>query len=136
MREGLIFKPQQQPQRPDNIIPPNILFLEKIARLEAELKELKKQIAVADEEKIEFLKIRSLDIKKQIDNYHRSLGKYRKTDKFNSLKELAGEEKVAEVIDFKSRNQRPETESAGVGNNFLKDLEEFKNKKRADSQNQ
>lgn len=116
-------------QQPEQSLTPDMKFLNKLTELEAKKKELEKKIKSADENEKNFLLMSLEEVNKRIESYHQSFGKYRRQGKINSLKTDAGEETVAEVMNFKSTNRQPETEAAGIGKNFLKDLERFKKAK-------
>lgn len=132
MGENLSFESQQQPNKN---VTPDMLFLNKLAELRVEQENIEKQLASADEIQRKFLEIRREEIIKQIANYHQSSRRYQKTEKFNTLKEMAGEKNVAEIINFKTREQQPETEAAGIGPKFLEEFKKIKKDKEAGEKN-
>lgn len=75
-------------------------------------------------------------IKKRIGEYEISISKYRNTTKAKQLKNVASEESVAEIIDFKKKQKLKNTATvkedfgSKIGKKFLSDFENFKEKKR------
>lgn len=77
------------------------------------------------------------DTQKRIEEYEISINKYRNTVKNNHLRNIAGEESVAEVIDFKkSKKQKNSAEkneknlNSEVGKKFLSNFNNFKKRKQ------
>ena len=124
---------ESTPQKSNQPLGSDIKFLNKLTELKAKQKEIEEKITVAGDEEKNFLEIALAETTKQIKNYRDSFGWYRKNQKNSTLKKMAGEQRVAEVYDFKTGRQReneykPELE---LGEKFLKDLEDFKTSKRA-----
>lgn len=127
MPEKLVFGSQPQPEQSNT---PDMMFINKLAELEAKKNEIEEKIKASDEAEKQFLLLNLEEINKKIENYHQSFGKYRRGQKINRLKEDAGEETVTEALGFKAGQAQPESEVTGIGENFLKDLENFKKSKK------
>jgi len=76
-------------------------------------------------------------ITKRIGEYEISINKYRNIARTKQLKDIAGEESVAEIIDFKKKQKLKNTAAAKedfgskIGKKFLSDFENFKKEKQS-----
>lgn len=112
-------------------------FLTTIAELRKNELSIAEQIKkTGDNARKQILEADLNDVQKRINEYEISIKKYRNTVKTNQLKDIAGEERVAEVIDFKKKqktkneNIAEEDFSSEIGEKFLSDFENFKKEKQ------
>ncbi len=106
----------------------DVKYLSRIVELQAKQKEIEEKITSTEGDEKKILEMNLKNIKKQIFRYNESFSKHGKIKQLGTLKKIAGDNNVAEIIDFKKK-QKNEKKDFEVSNDFLNSLEEFKARK-------
>lgn len=141
MRESALNQFNQQPAEESA----DVKLLRRINNLEEKKKEILRKISeMEDIDQRKILMLDLEDIEKRISQCPDSIGAYNKNRKISRIEKIAGEQNVAEVIDFKgkqrAKNERqavedePKTEipkdiKDSINPEFLAGLEKFKTRR-------
>ena len=116
-----------EPQKLAKPIDPDVKFLKRMEQFKTEQAKIEDKISMTDNDEEKKILMGDLeDLNKRKQNYQTSFRVYRKTQKFNSVKEVAGERNATEVNDIILGRKKSGRENPGVGEEFLKSLEDFK----------